>query len=66
MSLLAMAIPRRVKATTPDGAQRLQTASICASHDRDHPDHDEPAKVDDAEFEKAKNDNSALATAVWG
>jgi len=67
MSLLAMAIPRRVKATTPDGAQRLQTAEAYAHRTIEIiPTMTKPAKVDDAEFEKAKNDKLALAHSGLG
>jgi tetratricopeptide (TPR) repeat protein len=67
MSLLAMAIPRRVKATTPDGAQRLQTAEAYAHRAIEIiPAMTKPATVDDAEFEKAKNDKLALAHSGLG
>ena len=67
MSLLAMAIPRRVKATTPDGAQRLQTAEVYAHRTIEIiPTMTKPAKADDAEFEKAKNDKLALAHSGLG
>jgi len=67
MSLLAMAIPRRVKATTPDGAQRLQTAEAYAHRTIEIiPTMTKPAKADDAEFEKAKNDKLALAHSGLG
>jgi hypothetical protein len=62
MSLLAMAIPRRVKATTPDGAQQLQAAETYAHRAIEIiPAMTKPATVDDAAFEKAKNDKLALA-----
>src|SRR5882762_6625362 len=67
MSLLAMAIPRRVNATRPDGAQRLQTAEAYAHRTIEIiPTMTKPAKVDDAEFEKAKNDKLALAHSGLG
>jgi len=67
MSLLAMAIPRRVKASTPDGAQRLQTAEAYAHRAIEIiPNLTKPATVDDAEFEKAKNDKLALAHSGLG
>jgi tetratricopeptide (TPR) repeat protein len=67
LSLLAMAIPRRVKATTPDGAQRLQTAEAYAHRTIEIiPTMTKPATVGDAEFEKAKNDKLALAHSGLG
>ena len=67
MSLLAMAIPRRVKATTPDGAQQLQSAEAYAHRAIEIiPTLKKPATVDDAEFEKAKNDKLALAHSGLG
>ena len=67
MALLAMAIPRRVKATTPDGAQRLQTAEAYAHRAIEIiPTMKKPATVDDAEFEKEKNDKLALAHSGLG
>ena len=67
MSLLAMAIPRRVKATTPDGAQQLQAAETYAHRAIEIiPAMTKPATVDDAAFEKAKNDKLALAHSGLG
>jgi tetratricopeptide (TPR) repeat protein len=67
MSLLAMAIPRRVKATTPDGAQQLQTAEGYAHRAIEIiPNMTKPATIDDAAFEKAKNDKLALAHSGLG
>ena len=67
MSLLAMAIPRRVKATTPDGAQQLQTAEVYAHRAIEIiPAMTKPATIDDAAFEKAKNDKLALAHSGLG
>jgi tetratricopeptide (TPR) repeat protein len=67
LSLLAMAIPRRAKAATPDGAQRLQTAEAYARRAIEIiPAMTKPATVDDAEFEKAKNDKLALAHSGLG
>jgi hypothetical protein len=52
MSVLAMAIPRRVKATTPDGAQKLQTAETYAHRVIEIiPTMTKPDTVDDATFE---------------
>jgi tetratricopeptide (TPR) repeat protein len=67
LSLLAMAIPRRVKATTPESAQRLQTAEAYAHRVIEIiPIMTKPATVDDAQFEKAKNDKLALAHSGLG
>jgi len=67
MSLLAMAIPRRVKATTPDGAQQLQTAEAYAHRAIEViPTMTKPATIDEASFEKAKNDKLALAHSGLG
>lgn len=67
MSLLAMAIPRRVKATTPDGAEQLQTAETFAHRAIEMiPAMKKPAGLDDALFERAKNDKLALAHSGLG
>jgi tetratricopeptide (TPR) repeat protein len=67
LSLLAMAIPRRVKPTTPDGAQRLQTAEAYAHQAIEIiPTMTKPDIVDEATFEKAKNDKLALAHSGLG
>jgi tetratricopeptide (TPR) repeat protein len=67
MSLLAMAISRRVKPTTPDGAQQLQTAETYAHRAIEIiPTMAKPDTVDDATFEKAKNDKLALAHSGLG
>ena len=67
MSLLAMAVPRRVKATTPEGVQQLQTAEAYARRAIEIiPTIAKPVKVDDAAFEKAKNDKLALAHSGLG
>lgn len=67
LSLLAMAIPRRVKPTTPDGAQQLQTAEGYAHRAIEIiPSMTKPDTVDDAAFEKAKNDKLALAHSGLG
>ena len=67
MSLLAMAIPRRVKATTPDGAQQLQTAEVYAHRAIEMiPAMAKPAAISDADFEKMKNDKLALAHSGLG
>ncbi len=62
LSLLAMAIPRRVKPTAPDGTQQLQAAETYAHRAIEIiPTMTKPDTVDDAAFEKAKNDKLALA-----
>lgn len=67
LSLLAMAIPRRVKPTAPDGAERLQTAEAYARRAIEIiPTITKPATVDDASFEKDKNDKLALAHSGLG
>jgi len=67
LALLAMAIPRRVKANTPDGPQQLQKAEVYARHAIELiPALTKPETVDDATFEKAKNDKLALAHSGLG
>lgn len=67
MSLLAMAISRRVKPTTPDGAQQLQTAEAYAHRAIEIiPTMPKADGIDDAAFEKAKNDKLALAHSGLG
>ena len=67
LSLLAMAIPRRVKPTTADGAEQLQTAEAYAHRAIEIiPSMSKPDTVDEAAFEKAKNDKLALAHSGLG
>jgi tetratricopeptide (TPR) repeat protein len=67
LALLAMAIPRRVKANTPDGPQQLQKAEVYAHHAIELiPALTKPDTVDDATFEKAKNDKLALCHSGLG
>jgi tetratricopeptide (TPR) repeat protein len=67
LALLAMAIPRRVKSNTPDGPQQLQKAEVYARHAIELiPNLPKPATVDDATFEKAKNDKLALCHSGLG
>jgi tetratricopeptide (TPR) repeat protein len=67
LALLAMAIPRRVKSNTPDGPQQLQKAEVYAHHAIELiPSLTKPETVDDATFEKAKNDKLALAHSGLG
>jgi tetratricopeptide (TPR) repeat protein len=67
LALLAMAIPRRVKANTPDGPQQLQKAEGYARHAIDLiPAMQKPEKIDDATFEKSKNDMLAMCHSGLG
>jgi tetratricopeptide (TPR) repeat protein len=67
LALLAMAIPRRVKSNTPDGPQQLQKAEVYAHHAIELiPAMTKPETLDDASFEKAKNDKLALAHSGLG
>jgi tetratricopeptide (TPR) repeat protein len=67
LALLAMAIPRRVKSNTPDGPQQLQKAETYAHHAIELiPSLTKPDTVDDATFEKAKNDKLALCHSGLG
>jgi tetratricopeptide (TPR) repeat protein len=67
LALLAMAIPRRVKLSTPDGPQQLQKAEVYAHHAIELiPALAKPDTVDDATFEKAKNDKLALCHSGLG
>jgi len=67
LALLAMAIPRRVKSNTPDGPQQLQKAEVYAHRAIELiPALTKPETVDDATFEKAKNDKLALCHSGLG
>lgn len=67
LALLSMAIPRRVKPAMPDYAQQMQKAETYARHTIElMPSLPKPATVDDATFEKAKNDKLALAHSGLG
>ena len=67
LALLAMAIPRRVKPTTPDGPQQLQKAEGYAKHAIELiPTMPKPETIDDATFEKLKNDKLSLAHSGLG
>lgn len=67
LALLAMAIPRRVKASTPDGPQQLKKAADYAHHAIELiPNLTKPDSVDEANFEKAKNDKLALCHSGLG
>lgn len=67
LSILAMAIPRRVKPTSPDGVQQLKNAETYAHHAIELiPMMTKPETMDDATFEKAKNDKLSLAHSGLG
>lgn len=67
LALLAMAIPRRVKPNTPDGPQQLQKAETYAHHAIELiPAMTKPDTMDDATFEKLKNDKLSLAHSGLG
>jgi tetratricopeptide (TPR) repeat protein len=67
LALLAMAMPRRVRANTPDGPQQLTKAEAYARHAIELiPNLTKPETVDDATFEKAKNDKLAMAHSGLG
>jgi len=67
LALLSMAIPRRVKPAMPDYAQQMQKAEVYAHHTIElMPSLPKPTTVDDATFEKAKNDKLALAHSGLG
>ena len=67
LALLAMAVPRRVKSTTPDAQQQYQKAETYARHAIELiPNLTKPDTVDDATFEKAKNDKLSMAHSGLG
>jgi tetratricopeptide (TPR) repeat protein len=67
LALLAMAMPRRVKSTTPDAQQQYQKAESYARHAIELiPNLTKPDTVDDATFEKAKNDKLSMAHSGLG
>jgi tetratricopeptide (TPR) repeat protein len=67
LSLLAMAIPRRVKASSPDAAQKLQKAETYGKHALEViPTLPKPETVDDAAFDKAKNEKLSMAHSGLG
>jgi tetratricopeptide (TPR) repeat protein len=67
LSLLAMAMPRRVRSTTPDAQQQFQKAETYARHAIELiPNLTKPETVDDATFEKAKNDQLSMAHSGLG
>ena len=67
LSLLSMAIPRRVRSTTPDAAQQTQKAEAYAHHAIELiPNLPKPPEMDDATFDKVKNDKLSLAHSGLG
>jgi tetratricopeptide (TPR) repeat protein len=67
LSLMAMAIPRRVQGNTPDAAKQLQNAATYAHHAIDLiPTLPKPPELDDAAFEKAKNEQLSMAHSGLG
>jgi tetratricopeptide (TPR) repeat protein len=67
LSLLAMAVPRRVNSTTPDAQQQIQKAESYARHAIELiPNLTKPDTVDDATFEKAKNEQLSMAHSGLG
>src|ERR1700733_8641049 len=67
LALLSMAIPRRMKPTQPDFADQIKKAEVYAHHAIElMPSLPKPATVDDATFEKAKNDKLALCHSGLG
>jgi len=67
LSLLSMAIPRRIRSTTPDAAQQMQKAEAYAHHAIELiPNLPKPPEMDDATFEKVKNDKLSLAHSGLG
>jgi len=67
LALLAMAIPRRMKPNMPDFADQIKKAEVYARHTIElMPSLPKPSTVDDATFEKAKNDKLSLAHSGLG
>ena len=67
LSLLAMALPRRVRGNTPDAAQKMQKAEEYGHHAVELiPNIPKPPDLDDATFEKTKNDKLAMAHSGLG
>jgi tetratricopeptide (TPR) repeat protein len=62
-----MAIPRRAKAGTPDYSDQIKKAETYARHAIElMPSLPKPPTIDDATFEKIKNDKLALAHSGLG
>jgi tetratricopeptide (TPR) repeat protein len=67
MSLLAVTISRRVKPHSPDAPDQLETAETYARRTIELiPTFTKPSKMDEATFEKARNDELALAYSGLG
>ena len=69
LALFAMAVPRRVTSATPaaDAAQQYQKAEAYARHAIELiPNLAKPEGIDDATFEKAKNDELSMAHSGLG
>jgi tetratricopeptide (TPR) repeat protein len=67
LALLAMAIPRRMKPAQPDFNDQIKNAEKYARHAIElMPSLPKPPTVDDATFEKAKNDKLSLAHSGLG
>ncbi len=67
LPLLAMAIPRRAHANTPEGAEQLKKAELYARHAIELiPNIPKPETADEAAFEQAKNDKLALCHSGLG
>jgi tetratricopeptide (TPR) repeat protein len=67
LALFALAIPRRVNSTTPDSAQQYQKAEAYARHALELiPNLPKPDGIDDASFEKAKNEQLSMAHSGLG
>ncbi len=67
MSLLAMVISRRVKPHSPDAADQLETAETFARRTIElMPTFTKPSRMDEATFEKARNEELALAHSGLG
>jgi hypothetical protein len=67
LSLLAMTIPRRISASAPDYTQQLQKAETYGHHAIELiPNLPKPPDMDDASFQKAKNEKLSLAHSGLG
>ncbi len=67
LPLMAMAVPRRVRASTPDATQQLQKAETYAKHSLELiPNIPKPEGMDEAAFAKAKNEKLSMAHSGLG
>ncbi len=67
LALFAMALPRRVNANAPDATQQYQKAEGYARHALELiPNLPKPLEVDDATFEKAKNEELSMCHSGLG